>query len=137
MKKLFLLCFTLLSFLSCSIDNDNDAVLDFEFIPIEDVTIPDAFVQGETYDVIMSYYRPSNCHVFHDFYYLKNGYFRTVAIINAVNNNTDCESFENELVEVSFEFIVVYNQIYVFKFWQGEDANGDDIYLTYEIPVID
>jgi len=138
MKKLFLLCFTLLTFLSCSIDDvNNDINYNFEFIAIEDVIIPSTFVQGETYDITVSYYRPSTCHAFHDFYYLKDGATRTIAVINAVNNSLNCEDIEDELVEVSFQFIAVYNQVYVFKFWQGEDENGNDVYLIYEVPIVD
>jgi hypothetical protein len=25
---------------------------------------------------------------------------------------------------------------YIFRFWQGEDDNGDPIYLTIEVPVV-
>jgi len=94
-------------------------------------------VQGETYDITVTYYRPSTCHIFHDFYYLKDGATRTIAVINAVNNSSNCEDAEDELVEVSFEFIAVYNQVYIFKFWQGEDENGNDVYLIYEVPIVD
>ena len=39
------------------------------------------------------------------------------------------------LEEVTFNFMVTGNGSYIFKFWQGEYANGDDQYLTIEVPV--
>lgn len=137
MKKLFLLCLSLMIFLSCSIDDDNNLNYDFEFVPVEEVNIPEEFVIGEIYQIGITYYRPSACHDFHDFYYLTNGNERTIAVINIVFDDSDCELIEDQLVEKTFNFKAVYNQIYIFKFWQGEDENGDDVYLIYEVPVVD
>lgn len=137
MKKLFLLCFTLMMFLSCSVDNDSGVNFDFEFIPIEEVSIPEEFVLGEIYQINVTYNRISTCHDFHDFYYVPNGNERTVAVINVVYDYSDCDMLEDQLIEKSFDFKAVYNQIYIFKFWQGEDENGNDVYLTYEVPVVD
>lgn len=139
MKRLFIICITILTSLSCSNDDDgiNGVDYNFEFIPIEDVVIPEEFVLGNIYQIDVTYYRPSNCHAFHDFYYVPDEEERTVAVINIVYDHSGCEPIEDELVEVSFDFKAVYNQIYVFKFWQGEDENGEDIFLTYEIPVIE
>ena len=61
-------------------DNNNDYVL--EVLPIESVDIPDEFVLGEVYPITVSYFRPSDCHGFRNFYYDKNLNERTVAIIN-------------------------------------------------------
>ena len=119
---------------SCNIDGDN---FNFEFIPIEEVTIPEEFVLGEIYQIEISYYRPSLCHHFHNFYYVEDINKRTVAVINILYDETNCATLENQLVEKTFDFKAVYNQTYVFKFWQGEDENGEDVFLTYEIPVVE
>ncbi len=138
MKKLFFICITILTFWSCSVDDDSNNVnYNFEFIPIEDVVIPEEFVLDSVYQIEVTYYRPSNCHSFHDFYYVAEENERTVAVINLVNDDSDCEPLEDELVEKSFDFKAVYDQTYIFKFWQGEEDNGEDIFLTYEIPVVD
>ena len=85
----------------------------------------------------MSYLKPSNCHAFRDFYYRKNNNERIVAPINYVFEKNNCETLENELVESTFNFVVTSNGSYIFKFWQGEDVDGEDQYLTIEVPVVE
>lgn len=135
MKKLLVICLTLI-LASCSVD---DGAIDysFEILPVESVDIPDEFILGETYPITVSYFKPSSCHTFREFYYLKNNNERTVAPINYVLENNDCETLENELIENTFNFIVTSNGSYIFKFWQGEDADGENQYLTIEVPVVE
>lgn len=37
--------------------------------------------------------------------------------------------------EISFKVHALQTSPYIFRFWQGEDNNGDPIYLTIEVPV--
>tara|TARA_R110002049_G_scaffold307520_1_gene508221 strand:+ start:32922 stop:33242 length:321 start_codon:yes stop_codon:yes gene_type:complete len=106
-------------------------------LPVESVDIPDEFTLGETYPIVVKYLRPSTCHVFNDFYYRKDNNERTVAIIAADFDRSDCEDLEDELTNATFNFNVTGNGSYIFKFWQGEDDNGDDQYLTFEVPVVE
>lgn len=135
MKKLLVICLTLI-LASCSVDDDS-VDYSFEILPVESVDIPTEFTLGETYPITVSYLKPSSCHSFREFYYLKNNNERTVAPINYVFEEDDCETLENELVENTFNFIVTGNGSYIFKFWQGEDADGEDQYLTIEVPVVE
>ena len=66
---------------SCSLDND---VQDFqlEILPIESVEMPESFTMGQTYPITVSYYIPSTCHLFKEFYYDKKNNVRTVAVID-------------------------------------------------------
>lgn len=136
MKKLIALSLTLFLFVSCSL-NDDDQSFSFEILPIESVDIPNEFALGETYPITVSYFKPSSCHAFKEFYYLKENNERTVAAINYVFERNNCEDLTDELVEATFNFIVTSNGSYIFKFWQGEDANGEDQYLIKEVPVVD
>ncbi len=133
MKKLLVLCLTLILFASCSVDDDS--TYSFEVLPVESVDIPDEFTLGEVYPITVSYFKPSSCHFFREFYYLKDNNERTVAPIDYVFERDDCETLNDELVEETFNFIVTSNGSYIFKFWQGEDTNGGDQYLTIEVPV--
>lgn len=137
MKKLFLLFAVSLLFASCSIENDDSNDFYYEILPIESVDIPEEFTLGETYEMHVSYFRPSGCHLFNDFYYSSELNQRTVAVINTVYPNHTCETLEDELVEVSFNFMVTSNGTYVFRFWQGEDENGNDTYYIVEVPVVE
>lgn len=135
MKKILLLLSVLFFFNSCNIDDNGD---DFQYVllPVESVEIPTEFELGETYIIVVKYYRPSTCHAFDGFYYEKNLNIRTIAVQNIVFNQNNCEPLTNELVEQNLEFHVTNNGSYIFKFWQGKDSNGQDIFLEYEIPVI-
>ncbi len=136
MKKLFLLGLLVFSVLSCSVEDDGGQTFYNEILPIATVNMPDEFVYGNTYEITMTYIRPSGCHVFSDFYYLSEINQRTIAIITTVFPDQNCEQFDNEEVEVSFNFRVNDIDPYVFRFWQGEDENGNDIYFVVEVPVL-
>lgn len=137
MKKLLVLCLTLVLLASCSVEDDGTN-FSFEVLPVESVDIPDEFELGEIYPITVSYLRPSSCHAFKEFYYLKENNERTVAPITYVFDNNDCETLENDnLVEATFNFQVTSNGSYIFKFWQGEDDDGESQYLTIEVPVVE
>ena len=136
MKKIYFLCLVIMAlFTSCSTETTGP---DFyhEILPIESVTMPEEFVLGEVYEIYITYIKPSECHVFNNFYYLNETNQRTVAVINTVYTDQDC-SFTSELVEVSFSFEANNSSPYVFKFWQGTDVNGNDTYYIVEVPVVD
>ena len=123
-------------FASCSIDDDGTS-FSFEILPVESVDIPEEFELGETYPITVSYFRPTTCHAFKEFYYLKENNERTVAPITYVFDNNDCEILDDNLVEATFNFKVTSNGSYIFKFWQGEDADGETQYLTIEVAVVE
>jgi hypothetical protein len=138
MKKLFLFCFILSTLWSCSLDDDSDnysyANFSYEFVPIENVSMPDTFVLYASHTIEYTYYRPTTCHGFYDLYYASEDNERTVAVMNVVFD-TDCEPLEDNLIEKSFNFKPLQTGRYIFKFWQGEDENDEDQYLVYEITV--
>lgn len=138
MKKLFLLGFLIFSVFSCSPDEDRSLDFYYETLPIESVDMPTEFEYGNTYEITMTYLRPSGCHLFNDFYYLSELNQRTIAIITTVFSNQDCQTLDpNENVEeVSFNFQVNSFEPYVFKFWQGENASSNDTYYVVEVPVV-
>ncbi|SDG73389.1 hypothetical protein [Winogradskyella thalassocola] len=134
MKRYALLVFILVSTLtSCSIDNDNNYV-GTEVMPIESIDIPEYFVHGESYEIMITYNRPSTCYQFYNFLYDINGNERTVAVINSVYSNSSCVE-ELESVTVSLNFMVTGTETYLFKFYQGHDDEGEDQYYLAEVPV--
>ncbi len=140
MKKLAFVLIITLSFLSCSID-DNGAnnVGDFysEYIPFESVSMPQEFMFGESYVIEYTYFRPSTCHTFSDLFSDVNNNTWTIAISNIVSvNNGQCMNLQDELVTRTFTFIVNGTGPYLFRFWQGKDSNGEDIYLELERTVV-
>ncbi len=136
MKRFIVLSLLLVMFGACSTDDDT-VNFNFEILPIENVDIPDEFELGEVYPITISYLKPTSCHRFNELYYLKDTNKRTVAVIDYVFERDDCETLENELAETTLNFIVNSNGSYIFKFWQGEDNQGEDQYLTIEVPVLE
>lgn len=136
MKKLIVFCVLLLTLVSCSLDNGDNVNFHFEILPIESVDIPDEFVLGQTYPITVFYTKPSGCYVFNDFYYVKELNERTVAVINTVYEDRPCTQAA-EPAEATFNFMVNSNGTYVFKFWQGEDGSGNDLYYIVEVPVVE
>ena len=134
MKKFLIFSLVALLLVSCSINDDTNNYT-LEILPVESVDIPDEFALGETYPITVHYFRPTTCHTFREFYYVKDNNIRTVAPITYVFDQNNCTNLDNELVEATFNFIVTGNGSYIFKFWQGEDTNGEDQYLTIEVPV--
>lgn len=70
MKKFIVLSLALFVLASCSLDDDRQNYRSV-FLPIESVDIPDEFTLGKTYPITVSYLKPSTCHAFKEFYYLK------------------------------------------------------------------
>lgn len=121
---------------SCSIDDGANDNLQLEFIPIDSVDIPDEFNFGESHTITVYYMRPSTCHSFSNFQYIAEANnVRTVAVVNLVTQGADCETLTNTVVSETFNFNVLDTEPFTFNFWQGKDPAGQDIYLTYEIPV--
>lgn len=134
MKKIISLIALVFLFNSCSPDEGTNYL--FELLPVESVDIPTEFTLGETYEIKMYYRRPTTCHSFNTIYYNKDLNIRTVAIESAVRQTNDCESLtEDNLAECSFNFLVTSNGSYIFKFYQGKDEQGNNIFLQYEVPV--
>jgi hypothetical protein len=140
MKKVLLLGIIITSVLSCSLDNSTEEEFFFEILPIESVTLPNEMRYQESYTINYTYFKPSTCHIFNDLYYLSEGNFRTIAVINTVLNevnNVVCQPLTDELEERSFTFFCSNNSgTYVFKFWKGKDENGEDVYTFVEVPIV-
>lgn len=124
-----------IALLGCSGDDNTNFF--YELVPIEEVVLPEEFVQGETYKIAVSYYRPSDCHSFAGFDYDRLDNERNVALVHFVVNQENCRTLERiDLIDVSFDFLVGEEESYVFRFWQGRDDNGDNQFLTIEVPVL-
>jgi len=137
MKKLLLLSFLIYSVISCSPESNNSSDFYYETLPVTEVSMPSEFQFGTTQAITMSYNKPTGCHVFNDFYYQSDVNQKTLAIITAVFPNRECEIYEEESEIVTFNLEINEIEPYVFRFWQGTDDNGNDIYYIIEVPVVD
>ncbi len=123
---------------SCLDDDDAGINFFYELVPIQEVDIPDQFTRGEDYEITVSYFRPSDCHSFSGFDYNRLSNERTVSIVNVVVNDRVCENLEEtDLIEVSLNFLVGFEDSYIFRFWQGRNDQGENQFLTIEVPVVE
>ena len=135
MKKLFLLLFVSLIGISCSIGDDSSKYY-YEVLPVETYVVPTSFDLGQVYTITLTYKRPTDCHTNPALYFERNGKIRTVAIQSLVANRDNCEAVPNEEPqELKFQFEVLSNTPYVFKFYKGDDENGESIFESVTIPV--
>mgnify|MGYP000094296505 CR=1 FL=1 len=140
MKKLLLFSLILTLFWACSGDPHKDDDFHFEILPIAEVDAPETLVVDDLNRFSYRYKLPSNCHEFSDLYYVAAGTNRTVAVVALVTDTfgagLTCQEQDDVVDERIFDFYAAQGaERYSLKFWQGEDENGEDIYLTMNIPV--
>ncbi|MEN8186115.1 MAG: hypothetical protein ABFR05_03180 [Bacteroidota bacterium] len=131
-KKTIVIFFIVILFFSCSDDDENYF---YGFLPIEEAFVPDEFEYGEIYNLSVKYIRPDNCYLYSDIIYEYDLNARNVAVISTVIDDDNCIPL-NEEREISFRVHALQQEDYIFRFWQGDDENGDPIYLEIIVPVI-
>lgn len=139
MKKVALLLLITLCW-SCSVDDGSGDNFSFEIVPIATVETPETLVANDVNRIEFTYNLQSSCHSYNDLYYIENGNQRTIAVVNLVTDTNEvggeCQPLTDVIDERGFDFFAPpgFSSV-VFNFWQGQDENGQDVYLTMEIPV--
>lgn len=138
MKRLLIIILLFGLVFSCSQDDSITDDFTIELLPIEQVNFPSSFMFDEIYTIEYNYRKPTDCNLFHDLYYSIEGDERTLAVFSKKLNNDYCQTLDEEIVTRSFDFHCTKdNGSYIFKIWQGENNNGEDEYLIYEVPIIE
>lgn len=133
MKKIVIIISAFLLLISCSTDT-NETNVSYELVPIQNVTLPDTIAVGEENNIVVEYFKPSTCHGFDGFLYEKSGLVRTIAVQNYIYQNNDCQPLTSEVKLETLKFQPVTLGTYTFKFWQGKDTSGNDVFLEFERP---
>ncbi len=136
-KNYLFILLVALTFSSCSIDDDSNSNLSFKSLPIKEAIVPTEFEYRKSYTVKVTYDLPDKCHSFHSLYYKYNNTSRIVAITALFDSAGDCTETD-AVIEKEYEFVVNVNQTedYTFRFWKGEDSQGNDIFEDIVVPVI-
>jgi hypothetical protein len=125
-----------LSASSCSNDDDNNHDYHLEYVGVISADLPDEFIYGQTYRINVTIELPNSCYYHYgQFDYFYEGTSRLVYPIAHVDDGVSCAEIITETT-FSIPVQVLQSEPYIFKFYQGEDENGQDIYLTIEVPVI-
>ncbi len=136
MKKviIILLSFIAITLNSCSLDDQGP---NFHFVPLKitRADLPESFTLNETYEIKVTYEIPDNCTIFEDFNITKSD--TTVRNVVAIGTEFENEQCMENLVEMeaTFNFICLYSEPYLFRFWTGEDENGEAEYFEIEVAV--
>ncbi|MFY8187273.1 MAG: hypothetical protein ACOVLC_04875 [Flavobacterium sp.] len=111
----------------------------YEVLPVESFEVPESFILGETYEILVRYNRPTTCHYFSNIYWDKNLNERIIGVQALVEQRNNClPSPEGEMLFTrTFNFLVTSNGSYIFKFFKGHDEESNPIFETIEIPVED
>ena len=139
MKKALLLylCFSGILITSCTLD-DGGPNFHFVSLQITAADLPDSFTLNETYDINVTYLMPNGCTTFEGFDITESNTadneVRNVVAVGA-ERDIQCTQATQE-VETSFRFVCLYSRTYVFRFWTGEDENGDSEFFEVEVPVV-
>ncbi len=135
MKKIAALIGIFLLTISCSTESDEPNVT-YELVPIQNVIIGDELYFGDENIITIQYNRPTTCHGFNGFLYEKDENTRTIAVQNYVVETNSCQTVANDAKEEDLVFQPTSTGTYTFKFWQGKDANGDDVFLEIQREVV-
>jgi hypothetical protein len=123
---------------SCSLSDDGHENFYFEPLEVVSADFPETFKYGDIYKIKVTSVRPSNCHFFEGFDFTKTGETeRTIIGIATVFSENDCEDLTDQTFENYFDFEVLYTNTYIFKLWTGQDNDGENEYLTIEVPVVE
>ena len=134
MKKLIaLICIFVLS-ISCTQEPDGPRV-HLELLKVESVVLPTTFTANTVNEIEVTYSRPSSCHGFEGFYYTRDGFNRTIAVLNYVIEEQGCLPLLNQLQTKILRFKPATAGTYLLKFWKGKDANGVNLYEEFSVVV--
>ena len=88
-----------------------------------------------SYTITVEYDLPNGCHTFRNLYYQYEGASRIVAITSIFDTQRACTQ---AIIPKVHEFVVSVEQTedYTFRFWKGEDNDGNDIFEDVIVPVI-
>jgi hypothetical protein len=122
----------------CSNDDDNNDYHDYhlEYVNVLSADVPDEFIYGRTYRIYVTIELPNSCYYFYNQYdYFYEGTSRLIYPIAHVDDGVACTL---NITETTFSIPVqaLQSEPYIFKFYQGEDDDGQDMFLTIEVPVI-
>jgi hypothetical protein len=131
--SLFLVAFL---FFGCSDDDNNDHEYRLEYVKTISADLPDEFIFGNTYRINVTIELLDSCYYFYNQYdYIYEGNSRLIYPIGHIDEDVPCTPNIRETT-FSIPVQVLQAEPYIFKFYQGVDVDGEDIFLIVEVPVI-
>ncbi|MGB2759060.1 MAG: hypothetical protein WBC58_03805 [Maribacter stanieri] len=119
----------------CSIDDD-DANFHFTALEIVDAEVPESFDLNKTYKISVNYLKPDTCTYYEGFDVVKDSLtVRSIVAVGATRTDIDNCMEESVQETASFNFQVIYTDPYTFKFYIGDNTEGEAQYMEIVVPV--
>lgn len=118
---------------SCSLDDGDAPIINYQALPVIEVELPQAFTFGEVHAIPVIFEYTNSCQTFAGFDVTSNLNQREITVVASVSDS-DCQD-EIIRTQQNLRFLAASNGSYVFKFFTGLDDNGEPEYLEYTIPV--
>lgn len=135
MKLFALLTLFVILFTGCSPEDDTSDIVQ-ELAPVTSVELPESFIFGQSYSFDIHYKLPTACHRYTGIDVSQNSNELSIGVVtNYQTGINECSTTGNLERTVSLNFVAERDDFYIFKFWQGENGAGDDIFLRIEVPV--
>ena len=136
-KYLLIMIVALTVSVSCNDDDNDYHDYHLEYVNVTSADLPETFVYGQTYRINFTAELPNSCYFNYNQYdYIYEGTARLIYPIAHVDDGVPCTLNIRETT-YSIPVQALQSEPYIFKFYQGEDADGQDIFLTIEVPVIE
>ncbi len=133
MKKLMFLFLLAFAVNSCSTD-DGKSSQEF-LLPIESVVMPSSYSLNDEAMMMVSYRRPTDCHIFNGFYINTEGEISTIGIRALKFDQANCMNDDQSLYEIPLKWTPTEAGHYTFKFWTGDDSDGVPQYIEEVITI--
>lgn len=107
-----------------------------ELAPVTSVDLPDSFEFSRAYAIGVNYRRPSSCHSYTGMDISMEGNVIEIGVVTSFRtSNPNCSTTGNLAAAATLNFVAEQEDFYIFKFWQGANSNGENRFLTVEVPV--
>ena len=118
----------------CELDTGEN--FHFGAMEITEAAVPESFMLNSDHEIDVSIVRVDDCTFFEGFdvFEISDRVLNIVAI-GSVLTNEDCTVL-NDTISSPLRIRVVHDGTYRLLFYSGDDADGDPIYLEYEVPMM-
>lgn len=135
MKKALIVIISIFFLGSCSLEDDGESIMQ-NLAPVQSVELPESFEPGQTYNIGIIYRRPTSCHAYSGLDVARNGNEIIIGVVTSYSSaSSNCVETGNLEASATINFVAEREDFYIFKFWQGKNQAGNDIFLTVEVPV--
>ena len=143
MKRTLISCTAIIAALtvfSCDLDDDNGVNFEYTTLRTVNAELPESFDFGRVYTINVDLLRPNECTLAEVETFdvrqtsTDSTNIRTIAAIGIKLEDRICAEVVQEFTD-SFQFEVRFTDPYIFRFYTGDDINGDPEFLEIEVPV--